>query len=1185
MTPSSGDEEQSRADRISALFSAACEMKHADRAEFLKNECGEDSELHAEVLSLLQFDQAGSGTFAQPAMGAEFNIESLTNQAGDHPIPPDRIGNYKAISVIGDGGMGVVYRAEQQNPSREVALKVIRPELAGKYVLQRFQLEATLLGQLHHPGIAQIFEAGAAQTEEGLQPFFAMELVEGEPLQKYIRKNGLSLHEKLKLLAVICDAVQYSHQKGVIHRDLKPGNILIDQDGNPKILDFGVARSMDADLQLTTLSQSTNQIIGTLPYMSPEQVEGNSEEIDTRSDIYALGVLAYESLAERHPYDLKNRSLPETARVICEVEPKPLGRVNRAYKGDLESIVGKAIDKDKDRRYQSVSDLAADLRRYLNHQPVHARPTSAFYQLRKFSRRNRGLATLLAILIFVVLPTLSGLAIWIAAHQEDVQAQALVERLEATDLLIQQGFSTLDGELGGEEAVPFFQAALDNLESGKRFQQRADALAGLAFALTESEGLDAGLKVLESHPQDFADFPDLERSYAVIYQIAGEVEKEQELIESLPEASSSIGWFLDGRRFLEIGRDAEGETAQEWYAISRDNFHRAILVSSKAKALEYIGLAEAMSNLLEPGPLLMPVTKALSMHWPDNPYALFYIAEALGGSNEAIASRSPSQLQAAEVWFQKALELEPENLMFLYNFANFLDDQHRWSDAEKYYQTAVDLAPTFAWGQHNLGNVLFYQGKMEQAETAYRTALLHYDDALAHYNLADLLYECGRLEEAEFEYLEALRLDPSKLEHHLDFARLLTKTGRAQEAEASFQESLRLAPNNAIVHFNYGWMLDLVGRLEEAEKYYREAIRLDPNDSSPHTNLGWLLQRSGRAKEAEAEYREAIRANPQSPSAHNNLAELLYFEGRWEEAEPEFQEAIRLDSEYATAHLNYAQFLTASERFEEAEREFQAAIQFEPDNAECHSEYGSMLHDLGNTEAAEMELREAIRLDPEHAFAHILLGTILFASARYEEAHSVLLIAHELGSNLDYWPADESAERVAMAKEALELAKEIGAAVDDPTSITDWQTAFALARMAWSLDELEAVVALEERGLELAEGVGDELVAGIGIWNGAEWFELNSEAWDLVDPVGVNPQADVELGLRLAEAAVSLAPEETSVRDTLAWALFANGQYEEAIAASQKALDISPDDQKEEYQGYLKAMKDAVAGAASSRDK
>jgi|SoiMethySBSTD1v2_1073268.scaffolds.fasta_scaffold54132_5 tetratricopeptide (TPR) repeat protein len=305
---------------------------------------------------------------------------------------PERIGRYRLVRVLGQGGMGTVYEAVQDHPHRTVALKVVRGGLGSPKLARRFELEAELLGRLQHPGIAQIYDAGTADVGGGdVQPYFAMELIRGTTLLEYAEEKNLSPRERLALVARICDAVQHAHERGIIHRDLKPSNIVVDDTGQPKILDFGVARATDADVRLTTVESQFGELIGTLAYMSPEQVQSEPGEIDGRSDVYALGVVTYELLTGRLPYVLRDRMLLEALRIIREDNPTPISTVNRVFRGDVETIVGKALEKDRGRRYASAADLGADLQRYLHEEPILARPAGTIYQLRKFARRNKAL--------------------------------------------------------------------------------------------------------------------------------------------------------------------------------------------------------------------------------------------------------------------------------------------------------------------------------------------------------------------------------------------------------------------------------------------------------------------------------------------------------------------------------------------------------------------------------------------------------------------------------------------------------------------------------------------------------------------------------------------------------------------------------------------------------------------------
>ena len=318
--------------------------------------------------------------------------------------------------------MGTVYLAEQQHPRRTVALKVIKAGLGGDQVLRRFEREADLLARLQHPAIAQVFDAGTADTPLGPRPFFAMEFIHGEPLKRYVKGRQLDARQRIELMAMVCDGIHHAHQRGIIHRDLKPANILVDSSGQPKILDFGVARATESDLQ-ATMHTEAGQLLGTLSYMSPEQVVADRHGIDIRSDVYALGVILYELLAAKLPCGLDQKPLPEAIRAICEEEPDTLSSVDRAYRGDIETIVAKALEKDRDRRYASAADLAADLRRYLHDEPIVARPASVGYQLQKFARRHTAVVAGIAA-VFVVLVAGTVVSTWQAIRARRAEAAA-----------------------------------------------------------------------------------------------------------------------------------------------------------------------------------------------------------------------------------------------------------------------------------------------------------------------------------------------------------------------------------------------------------------------------------------------------------------------------------------------------------------------------------------------------------------------------------------------------------------------------------------------------------------------------------------------------------------------------------------------------------------------------------------
>ena len=398
--------------RVQAIFIDAVQKSESERAEFLERECGGDSELRGRVDALIAaHDQSGSFLDSPPKDLAGTNptiAHSMPEQAGS------LIGPFKLLQQIGEGGMGSVYMAEQIEPvERRVALKIIKPGMDTKTVIARFEAERQALAMMDHPNIAKVLDVG--MTNSG-RPYFVMELVRGVPITQYCDEHQLTPRERLELFLPVCQAVQHAHQKGIIHRDIKPSNVLVaeyDDRPVPKIIDFGLAKAMEKRLTAKTMFTEFGQIVGTPDYMSPEQAKLNQMDIDTRSDIYSLGVLLYELLSGNTPFDrqrLRSAAFDELLRIIREEEPpKPSQRLStvdtlpsiaanrhitpaeltRQLSGELDWIVMKTLEKDRSRRYETANGLAADLRRYLNDEPVEACPPSTAYRFRKFARRNK----------------------------------------------------------------------------------------------------------------------------------------------------------------------------------------------------------------------------------------------------------------------------------------------------------------------------------------------------------------------------------------------------------------------------------------------------------------------------------------------------------------------------------------------------------------------------------------------------------------------------------------------------------------------------------------------------------------------------------------------------------------------------------------------------------------------------
>jgi WD40 repeat protein len=394
--------------------------------------------------------------------------------AGPDLGPGARLGDVTIVRFIAEGGMGRVYEGLQGVPCRTVAVKVIRPGVLSKAALKRFEYEAHVLGRLTHPGIARIYSVGTQQVAGGAVPYFVMEYIEeARPITAYAADHDLSTTDRLRLFRDVCRAVAHGHQRGVIHRDLKPGNMLVDAAGQAKIIDFGIARTTDGDVALTTMLTDVGQLVGTVQYMCPEQFDANPEDLDVRADVYALGVVLYELLVGRLPYDVAKRPVFAVARTVKEAEPTPLARVNRKLRGDLDTIVMKCLEKDRARRYSSAAELEADLGRYLNGEPIAASPPRLLASLVRLSRRHK-LATLAAagILTAIVAGGVGASIFAVQAARERTTALREQARADAEARVSRQRLAVAN--------LRSLQAAIGarNLRLGRQLHAENLALAG-----------------------------------------------------------------------------------------------------------------------------------------------------------------------------------------------------------------------------------------------------------------------------------------------------------------------------------------------------------------------------------------------------------------------------------------------------------------------------------------------------------------------------------------------------------------------------------------------------------------------------------------------------------------------------------------------------------------------------------
>jgi serine/threonine protein kinase len=873
-------------DRVKELVHQALKLDVTARRHLLDRE---DRTVREEVLDLLTaHDQT-------PA-------ERIGEKTGDS------IGRYRLQEILGEGGFGTVWRAEQVEPlQRQVALKVIKLGMDTKEVLARFEVERQALALMDHPHIARVLDAGA--TDQG-RPYFVMELVRGLPITRYARERGLDLHQRLLLFQEVCLAVQHAHQKGIIHRDLKPSNVLVvEHEGGaiPKVIDFGIAKATTRKLTERTLFTDQGKALGTPEYMAPEQADPTGVDVDTRTDIYSLGILLYELLTGTQPFDrgaLLRKGYAEFLRVIREVDPpRPSTRIStlevsatashphrsgqqlsKLMRGELDWIVMKAIEKERQRRYDTASALAEDLRRYLTHEPLLAGPPQASYRLRKYIRRHRlgvvsGLLVTSALITGMVISTLS---LWQANESRD-QAETEAARSATVVQLLTDMLSSADpDEVKGpdytvRQLLDDFDAQLgDRLAGEPAVQATVHSILGRAYA---------NLSVFDKAQQ---------HSEAALQDL-GEIHGD--------DSDPLISALLQG---------AEIETL-------RGDYSSAMQLSDRA---------HQMWQRLR-----------------DEPDAL--LASVL--TSKARTARHQGNLEQAETWCREALQLlrdceagDHATSPVLLTLGHVLHGRGKLEQAEDVFEQQHEMLRRSLGDQHpdtiaaltSVARILRVRDQYEEAEERFRTALATLrnlyrgpSQAVATIvdDLASTLEELGQLEEAEQLYREGLAMRRAIFgDRHEDVATildnlslLLLRRGLSDEALQMSREALSMrreafSGDHAFVALsldNLAFIHTQRTELDQAQHLYLEALEMRERlFGTEHRSiavtalgLGWALLRLGRIDQAETYLRRAVDNTRQQPDEELALARrlvplglALMLQGKHAAAEPFMNECLEI---------------------------------------------------------------------------------------------------------------------------------------------------------------------------------------------------------------------------------------------------------------------------------------------------
>jgi tetratricopeptide (TPR) repeat protein len=1046
-----------------ALFAAVLGRPPADRPRFLGHACGTDAALLRRLQLRLADHERAVGGLDQRAKPPGSGEETAGYGFAAEQVGTVVAGRYKLLEQIGEGGMGTVWVAEQTQPvRRKVALKLIKAGMDSKTVLSRFEAERQALALMDHPNIAKVLDGGT--TESG-RPFFVMEYVKGVPFTAYCDDARLSIPERLGLFVAVCQAVQHAHQKGIIHRDLKPSNILIclyDGRPEPKVIDFGLAKAMHQPLTEHTLYTAHGLMMGTPLYMSPEQAEFNNLDVDTRTDIYALGVILYELLTGTTPLEKERftgAAWHEMLRLIKdEVPPRPSARLSgsgslpgvaaqrhvepfkltKLVRGELDWIVMKCLEKERSRRYETANGLARDVQRYLADEVVEARPPSASYRLRKLARRYRG--TLATVAGFAGLLVVGAVVLaWQAVRATRAEARAAAERDAAQEARqrADRNFAT------ARDAVERYLSKVTdnpNLTQADFHRLRKELLeTALPFflKLVEQEGSDPELRgsrgqahyrlarlraEMGDREKAVADF---RRALEILEPLAAEFPAVAQYRQALALSRCYHGYVL-----TELGRPAEAE----------DQFRKGIAI---------------LEQLVEVS--------------PTEPQYREELAESHNGLGNLLMSNAsgnvPSylgQTGEAEAQYQKALALR-EKLA-----ADF-------PIVARYYRDVGGALNNLA-GIRNAG------GKRTDAVALYERAILYQERALErdpkdpksrgflcnhHNNLAHTFSELGRWAEAADEYGKAV----------VGFEKL------ADEFPAVLVHRARLGDSR----MSLGLALADLGRWDEAEAQHRKAKDLQeklaadfPTDADTHRDLGGsldnlalVMQRTDRRTEASALYERAIRRgeqalalNPQDPDARSfqithfsNLGILLTDLGRRDEA-----------GVYLRRSVDLGERLVA-----EIPHDF-----FRRDLAVRQTRLGSWLADLGRWDEAEAEHRKALAILDDLAVRSPEMPVY-----RIDQAGSRVALGHQLR---DRAHPDEALRGY---REAIEAVKPILAKEDRYVPARDVvRNAYSgraraldrLGRYAEAVQDWEQAVDLDDGGqravLQLGRAISQAHVSG-----------------------------------------------------------------------------------------------------------